>query len=80
MFRPVVRNERKSTIQDVDETSESRLITLIDRAVEFELLAERISNDLDEGGELRLLLRKASKITRQRMERYVVTHDLDLFQ
>lgn len=80
MFRAGVRNEPKSTNQDANETHESRLMTLIDRAAEFELLAAKISNEVDDGEELKLLLIKASEITRQRIDRYVATHDLRLFQ
>lgn len=80
MFRNNIRNEPNSTNQDANETHESRMIALIDRAAEFELLAAKISNEVDDAEELRLLLIKASEITRQRINRYLVTHDLKLFQ
>ncbi|NMZ51737.1 hypothetical protein [Pseudomonas poae] len=52
--------------------SDGLLETLVERAVEFELLAANIPNELDEGKELRNLLKKASGVIRERVEGYML--------
>ncbi|MBG8558483.1 hypothetical protein I4436_02555 [Pseudomonas qingdaonensis] len=76
MFRPVIENKRKTAAQRVSDVNDSMLEILVDRAVEFELLATNISCESDEDEELQLLLRKASRIIEQRVERFVMTHHL----
>ena len=76
MFRPVIENKRKTAAQPVSDVYDSMLETLVDRVVEFELLAANISCESDEDEELQLLLRKASRIIEQRVERFVMTHHL----
>lgn len=72
MSRRMIKNKHKSTVQELGDVSDGLLGTLVERAVEFELLAANIPNELDEGKELRILLKKASGVIRERVENYML--------